>query len=193
MTALDKTYWAWLAGIIEGEGCLTVALVTKYSTTMSKLVPRMEVEMTDYELVRQLYKNHGGAFRTFKRGEKFKRVGRWYISNALQCLTITQNIAPHVKGNKRKQVQAFIEHLETRLQIKGKPTPEQALQLWETANTIRKHSLGKPRKEWTAQYKAVRKQQCKSVKTSKDTPLKSPQPVMMAKAAKRAERSTTVK
>lgn len=191
MISLKETYWAWLAGLIEGEGTITIAVRDRQ--TISALQPMITVEMTDCDLVRELYKIHGGTFGTRKRNKDWKRSAVWRIASRIHCYELALKIRPYTRGNKRKQLDVFIEHLEIYQKIEGVPTNDQVIGLWETANSVRKYALGKPGKKWAVRYKAARKQQCKNAKISKDTPLKDPQPVMKEKAAKRAEKSITVK
>lgn len=191
MINLKETYWAWLAGLIEGEGAITIAVRDR--ATLSALQPMITIEMTDCDLVRELYKTHGGTFGTRKRSKEWKRSAVWRISSRAYCYEMALKIRPYTRGNKQKQLDAFIEHLEIHQKIDGTATNEQLIGLWETANNVRKHALGKPGKKWTARYKAVRKQQCKNAKISKDTLLKDLQPATKEKAAKRAEKSIIVK
>lgn len=109
---MKQTDLAYTAGIIDGEGCISVTRNTKgikkALRAKASYCIYVAVSMTDFEVPAWLHFTFGGSFAEYKASNtKHKKVYRWglHSNNAQRFLKL---ILPYLKTKKR-QAELVIE------------------------------------------------------------------------------------
>ena len=100
MKRKKKVNISYIAGLFDGEGCITTSKIMKYNPTMNKRCScttiRMELTNTDFGLVQDCYKFFGkiGHVCDIKPrltviGNKSKPQKRWQLTHRQVCLLYT--------------------------------------------------------------------------------------------------------
>jgi hypothetical protein len=115
--SLTPTKASYFAGIVDGEGTITIAKSTR---SIGGLTPLLSVSNTDKGLIDWLTKNIGGKV-TIKKPEKahYKVGYRWYMYSVLDVSIMLKMIYPYLiikKENARK----VLNFCEWRLSISMK-------------------------------------------------------------------------
>lgn len=130
-----ETEWAWVAGIVEGEGCLHVPADRKGAG-------RIHVKMTDHDVVERLHQLIGmGRIRagTTQKVE-WKPCLCWEVAYRNDVLFILQNIKPWLGARRTKQADALAEYVTARRDIRHRRTQEHKAQVkrrWAERNKER--------------------------------------------------------
>lgn len=104
---LTKTQTSYFAGIIDGEGTITIA---KSNRSIGGITPLVSVKNTDKKLINWLLKNVGCKVSEYKpRNERWKLSYRWYTYSVSDVYEIIRMIYPYliIKKNNAKKVLAF--------------------------------------------------------------------------------------
>lgn len=90
--------WAWVAGMIEGEGCIVPGPASKDQR------PRIVLEMTDFDVIERLFRvtTLGTVYAIHSRREREQPLRRWDVSRGDHVRTILQNVLPHL-GERRRE------------------------------------------------------------------------------------------
>lgn len=116
LTETDKAY---LAGIIDGEGTITVSK-GKYDNR----VMAVAVVMCDKEAVDMLYAEFGGClFYVEKSNPKWNNSWRWAVKSQ-KAKVFLESVLPYLRV-KRRQAEAAIELASSFTHIGGRATVEQ--------------------------------------------------------------------
>lgn len=94
---VDQTEAAWVAGLLEGEGCFLMR------SRGSRI--KIECQMTDEDVVRKLQRLvQGGTIHHLKSKsyEGKKPVFRWALSRRVDVVLLLREILPHM-GERRTQ------------------------------------------------------------------------------------------
>lgn len=96
----------WLAGILDGEGCISINKLGKPTVTITSTMPIGDVLtwMVGF----------GGQTVGAQRSEKHKLIHRWYISSVAGIYTLLSKLSPFLLM-KRKQCDLMLEYCEGRL------------------------------------------------------------------------------
>jgi hypothetical protein len=82
--------FAYMAGLIDGEGCLGV----------QKTSPELSIGMTDEILVREIHTRYGGAFYTSTpKKETHLPVHHWKLTG-YACGNLLRNVVPYMRIKK---------------------------------------------------------------------------------------------
>lgn len=96
----------YLAGIIDGEGCINMATARRNSGKTDTFA-RVAVEMTDPQVIEWLANLFGGyVIRARDRGVGRKPTYRWQLTKSADILSFCRMIEPHlkVKGPQARKV-----------------------------------------------------------------------------------------
>ena len=102
---LNQTSRAWIAGLFDGEGCVT--------TQKGKHGPRVRVVlgMTHKETVKKLHNYFGGSFReVIRNNDKHKNYFVWTITPP-RCYSFLEAIEPF-SVTKKRQIQVGLKFKE---------------------------------------------------------------------------------
>lgn len=101
---LKDTDWAWLAGIIEGEGCIGV-------DNKGRRTGGINVTMTDEDIVRRLYENFGGRLRgpSVPKNSKHKPVWYWTVGKKEHVKPILLVIRPYMGQRRGSRIDELLE------------------------------------------------------------------------------------
>lgn len=110
---LDKVQRAYMAGIIDGEGSLSIH---KQPSNTCRAGYRFRVSVcmtnTDYKLVMRMKNWFGGTVYLQKqRHENRKPIWRWNLNSVHQCLYFLKQIEPYLFV-KKKQARLCLDFLE---------------------------------------------------------------------------------
>jgi hypothetical protein len=147
LTDIEKGY---IAGIIDGEGTITVT-IEAYGRPYCKnkrpyLRPLLEVANNSKEIIEKLKTLLGGSYseKTYQYKGIKKPNYEWIVSGVPRSLAILREIAPHLI-QKKKVAYALMEFCESRIRNFRQPHSETEVNL---ANEIRNMSGAKrPRKK----------------------------------------------
>lgn len=104
---------AWIAGILEGEGCFNV--------TKRKQV-RITCSMTDLDVIERLHRYIGkGYILTDKQRGHYKRQYRWWCCNGEDILEILDRVQPYMGQRRLARIQECIEVIQQRKPRKKRP------------------------------------------------------------------------
>ena len=108
---IDNTVLAYTAGIIDGEGCITIC-VTNGNNGKTFPYAITEVVNTNYDLIVWLNSTFGGSVRTRDPGGICKLTHIWELSGRM-CLEFLTAILPYLKL-KSKQAEIVINFQQRR-------------------------------------------------------------------------------
>jgi hypothetical protein len=109
---------AYFAGLIDGEGCLSVD--KRGAARPNSRVPRITVNMTNREIIELLHATYGGSFRVLSAptNPKHKQQWRWRVQHKKAREMLTR-IYPHLRV-KKPEADAMILHFSTERR-RGRP------------------------------------------------------------------------
>jgi hypothetical protein len=120
MTQLSETDKAYLAGIIDGEGCITVCKGAKYDNR----VVTVAVVMNDREAVDMLFAAFGGCFFEVKKSNpKWNDSFRWAVKQRKAKIAL-EAVLPYLRV-KDRQARLALEFISSFTHIGGRATVEQ--------------------------------------------------------------------
>lgn len=102
---------AWVAGIIEGEGCI---LITKYKTVTIK------VSMTDEDVIESLYEKFKIGRITTRKSvhSNWKQVWNWSVAKQRDVARFLLAITPLLYSRRRERISEAVELLHQRFELK---------------------------------------------------------------------------
>lgn len=93
MTKLDKAY---LAGLFDGEGCITF----RYGNNRNK-TPAITITNNNEAIIRYIYLIYGGnVYKKWKKSEKHSDCFVWQATKQIQRIHFIKDIRPYVKIKK---------------------------------------------------------------------------------------------
>ena len=98
---IRKASISYIAGLFDGEGCITTAMTPKWNPTMEKYYDcytiRMELCNTDFRLVRLCkdYFNEGHIINIKPRKKGYKPQLRWQLTHR-QAHRVLKKLMPHL-------------------------------------------------------------------------------------------------
>lgn len=117
---LSETDKAYLAGIIDGEGCITVWKSGRYDNR----VVTVAVAMNDKQAVDLLYEAFGGClFHIKKQNPKWNDSWRWAVKSR-RAKVVLEALLPYLRV-KTRQAEAALELISSFTHIGGRATVEQ--------------------------------------------------------------------
>lgn len=113
------TVYAYLAGLIDGEGCISIRKTFQYGKNQFK--PMVEVGMTDIEPMKLLQQTFGGSYwPEIVRGMNLP-VTKWRVTGS-HVIPVLEPLLPYLLAKKRQAEIALI--LARRIHRTGRPTPQ---------------------------------------------------------------------
>jgi hypothetical protein len=107
---LDKTKFAYLAGLIDGEGSFCISRVnTSFGYSFARCIV---VANTDKKVMKWLVQNFGGRVKVFalRNPEKHKRRLQWLPNGTKNLENLVLGILPYLVI-KREQAKVFLEFI----------------------------------------------------------------------------------
>jgi hypothetical protein len=137
----DKTKWSYLAGLIDGEGCISIAhriqegeKLTRIHKTRANTNPykmfslRICITNTYVPLMKWLIANFGGVYyQKREASEKHKASYEWRPKGRANVEKMLLGILPYMVI-KKEQTQIALEY--TRMTIDGERNPDKREQLY---------------------------------------------------------------
>jgi len=108
MNLSKKEKNAWVAGLLEGEGCFRI----------NENYPRITCEMTDEDTIRRLHKiigkgsilyNKPRIIQSYQNIKKRKPTWCWGVSSANDVLDISNKIIPYMSDRRQQKIQEIRE------------------------------------------------------------------------------------
>jgi len=95
--------FSWAVGIIEGEGWIG----TNYST--DSFIPRIEVEMSDHDVINDLFLLFGGSI-TFSKRDKDgnKDMWRWSLHKQDKVVELLVGIHPYMSERRTLRIREVL-------------------------------------------------------------------------------------
>jgi hypothetical protein len=114
---MDESEIAWLAGLLEGEGCFhlkTRGPVKKDGTRY--IGPVVDVNMTDEDVIRKLRDITGvgnvqGPY-SVSRKENWKPIWRWAVQKRSDALMIMKLVRDHMCERRRSKIDEILSTFE---------------------------------------------------------------------------------
>ena len=113
-----KINLSYIAGLFDGEGCITTSHIMKYNPIMRKRYPcktiRMELCNTDFDLVRSCLRffKEGRIFNIKPRKRGYKPQLRWQLSHR-QAHRVLKKMLPYLHNkDKIKKGKEVLKHYE---------------------------------------------------------------------------------
>lgn len=122
----------WLAGIIDGEGSISLAFGMVKNNQLNNMSPRIEIGNTDKDLVEKFVRIvkglGGGIYMTLKKeglesklvkqrtGKGFKPIYYAKSIGFLRTKKILDVVLPHLTGGKQLRGQLILEFINCRLE-----------------------------------------------------------------------------
>ena len=108
----------YIAGLFDGEGCITTSVVKKYNPVMKKRYPctsiRMEISNTDFGLIRLCKKhfNEGHIINIKPRKRGYLPQQRWQLTHR-QVEKVLKKLLPYLHNKaKIKKAREVLKHYE---------------------------------------------------------------------------------
>lgn len=120
MIELTEAEKAYLAGIIDGEGCITICKGARYENR----VVTVAVAMNDREPLDLLFNIFGGCFVTLRKNNPKWRDGwRWAVKQR-KAKVVLEAVLPYLRV-KHRQVVLALEFINSFTHIGGRATTAQ--------------------------------------------------------------------
>jgi len=119
---------AWLAGILEGEGCFTVD---------SRNRVRINCNMTDFDVIRKIKEITGcGTIHEDEFEDKKNRLV-WRVSNVKQAHSICKQILPFMHQRRSKRIKKMIKTCERAKENSNTLSEDEVIQIFLDDRTYR--------------------------------------------------------
>ena len=129
----DKAKYAYLAGIIDGEGCLTIGAGRKGNITNYNSV--IMIASTDEKLIKWLQHNFGGNYYKSSRvSEKWKQAYIWRYLKKKEIEVLLLAVLPYLII-KRKQAILLLEFVRL---PRYQETPEKREEIYQKMRLLNK-------------------------------------------------------
>jgi hypothetical protein len=114
MTTLTEIQKAYLAGIIDGEGCIGINILPSHSGTVKRLQLRVLVANTNYQLISWLCETTGigYVFKKIRKNNPKAKDGYEWIVNSLKALWLLHQVKDYLVI-KKEQASVAIEFQNT--------------------------------------------------------------------------------
>lgn len=117
MEKIERGRLAWIAGVVEGEGCIHVKNATRYGS------PTLRVVMTDEDVIRRLHSWAGVGTvegpRTLPSG---KRAWTWDVRRLEDVRAILEALLPWLGDRRKLTASLALAIIEDRPPLKGTET-----------------------------------------------------------------------
>lgn len=115
--SLHEWQLGWLAGIIDGEGCVTLSVQPQHNNHIGAHV---DVGMTDELTIRAICQitGLGSVYLMSNRGKKRRQLYRWHITSFVEVITFLRKVLPYLL-TKRMQAGIVLGVCERRLMGMG--------------------------------------------------------------------------
>lgn len=102
--------WAWIAGLLEGEGCFSLHQRKERRNTKSCAI---HCEMTDEDVIRKLHLLSGVGTVNFRPSRKNRKpTWIWSVQKKVDILEILLGIAPFMGQRRLEKISELMEHIE---------------------------------------------------------------------------------
>lgn len=129
---LESWQLAYVAGIIDGEGCLNLSKQSK----RKDISPTIMTNMTNAKCIHLLHDMTGvGNFYEYIQPKPRKVTYRWVVRSRLEIYLLLKALQPYLLV-KEKQANIMLEFVERRIQ--GVPTGRHDLELLEEMHKLNK-------------------------------------------------------
>lgn len=134
----DKTRYAYLAGIIDGEGCFCIGAGRRQKWGVVNYNSHLTVGNTDIRLVQWLKENFGGSYYTVnKPTPRNKTPYVWRLTKKKEQELLTLAILPYLII-KRERAIIFLEFVR----LPATENPEKRTELWNKLRILNKRGVG---------------------------------------------------
>ncbi len=114
-----NTVYAYLAGLIDGEGCISIRKT--FQNGKDQFKPMIEVGMTDIEPMKLLQQTFGGSYwPEIVRGMKLP-ITKWRVTGS-HIIPVLEPLLPYLLAKKRQAEIALT--LARRIKRQGRPLPK---------------------------------------------------------------------
>lgn len=139
---MKETDLAYIAGIIDGEGCITVSIrspILKYGEISQVYAPTVSVNMTDKNIIHWLQNITGEGKVYFQKSRNYRHKDLWTWRLCTRNGTrLLKQIKPYLKV-KRLQAELFMECAEIRSRSgRNRYKPERQLEIVKQIRALNK-------------------------------------------------------
>ncbi len=113
----NETQISWASGLIEGEGCFILSKDKRSNYYKTAI----QVEMTDYDTLKQLKCILGGSIiesnypSKYKKFPNAKKSWRWYLIKQEEVFNCLIKIMPYLKSRRLEKAQELFTYLEPKV------------------------------------------------------------------------------
>ena len=105
----DETAWAYLAGLVDGEGSI---IITKRRNGNHRLFPTLQVSNTSIEIMDWLVKNFGGSYYSYGRPtnpliHSNVKMSYWKVSRIANLSLLLPRIEPYLVLKRKRAMLAI--------------------------------------------------------------------------------------
>ena len=108
---IPETDWAYLSGILDGEGCLRVGAYKDSRTGQKAFRSSIQVAMTDIPVIEWISNTFGGSFYAAPRPGVSKPVANWVVQG-VKAAEIASHCMKYLKA-KKNQAELLIQFAAT--------------------------------------------------------------------------------
>ena len=109
---MNKIKYAYLAGIIEGEGCIFISnSKNKNRKTNYNFSTLLSIEMGKSDIPKFIYKTFGGNLKVRKRKDRNYFMYIWYVSG-IKMYNILKKVYPYLQ-QKKKEAKIYFKYAKT--------------------------------------------------------------------------------
>ncbi len=116
ITSLTGTDYAYFAGIVDGEGTISISRITtrRNGHVYFSYAPHLSISNTDFDMIKSLESRFGGGIVRVAppSNKRWKRDNRLYFRRE-EMLAILPRIIPYLTSKKRK-AELLLEYMTTR-------------------------------------------------------------------------------
>lgn len=112
-----KEFWIWLAGFVDGEGCIGIYKETDNRRNTWTLRPSFQITNTDKGVIDYIVENIGGTYCSHKRLLPNHKIQyHWMLRDRKRLLESMNNMLPYLIIKKKQAIQ-MLDYLKERSKL----------------------------------------------------------------------------
>jgi hypothetical protein len=117
---------AWTAGIMDGDGCVTMKGPGMARISTIRRRPLVVVDSTDIEILHELQRLYGGSLvKKRKSQDHHRQAWSWRLYGATIILSFLQDLLPYMRCEaKRSRAQLLVDEYKLVTPRNGRYTPD---------------------------------------------------------------------
>jgi hypothetical protein len=110
----ENTRWAWIAGVLEGEGCFHSSNYGRIGS--NRCFPRITVNSTDKDVLERLQSWSGNRGKIYgprnNDNPNAKQFWVWSVHKKDEAIAIMQSVLPFMLSRRSIKIKVILDHYQ---------------------------------------------------------------------------------